>query len=225
MARPVFIRAKRRPAHLLLHVLSAGPHALHNIAGEKGQEVAGGRQHRQAGVPSADDKDISEAQPHHEGEPLDLHRQDEKEVELEVGVQERKRQEDRDGEERVAGGLVGREKRDRDRQRPAEQKKQVESEKAPVIFQRLADHVEEIPADRQKHGADHGQLARHRRHKREGEQPPEFTLQDQRGHEQDPFQIEPPEQGKAEEHHLPADQVERELGDREAAEGAFEAVE
>src|SRR5262249_1036353 len=127
------------------HAAPAGLEPGDDVGGEEQEKVAHRSQDQEPIDPFAENQREAVAEPHDEGEPFDPHRQNEEKVQLEIGIQKRKRQKDRALEEPVGGRYVGLKKRHADGGDQADQQVDVVAERAPEQFERFAHQVEQVP--------------------------------------------------------------------------------
>lgn len=77
-------------AGLLSHAPLTGLHPPVDVLAEEQEKVADRGEHEQASAPRADQKFINIGNPGEKRQPLDLYREYEEDIELEIGVEERK---------------------------------------------------------------------------------------------------------------------------------------
>ena len=121
------------------------------ILTEEDQVVEDRRDNQQSRHPVANGQTVAESEPHQQGEPFDLDRQDQKDVNNEIGKHASKGQEDRAVEKpvtrmvqrtEVPGNEGGHDVGDE-----ADQQKGIVADDAPLIFERCATHVKNHPIE------------------------------------------------------------------------------
>lgn len=147
------------------------------VPGEKDKKVAGRGKDQQAGMPAAEQQLKTVAEPGEQRQPFNPDRQDEKDVDGEIGVEKGKGKEDRTADEDVADRGRRNEKGYGDRQQVPDQEEYNVAELPPLRFEGRPHQVEEIPGEKRE------ERAHVRRVEDKGGEPPPFPLHEEAGGE------------------------------------------
>lgn len=175
----------RKPFRLVRHDPLSGLHSPENIFSKEQKEVADRGKHEQPCRPRAEKDLIGIADPREQGQPLDLYRKDEEDVQLKVRIQEGECQEHGTADENVRRSVQGHDERHCHGDDIADKKKKVITECAPVAFEGVSHEIEQIPREKCE------DRAGRRRDEQERDKPPPLSHEHPLGDEHDALEDEP----------------------------------